>query len=79
MAAISYPLGYPSRFRETLLADIFTRQSDLVGQANHTGIEIGIRHQLSSRLVLDAGLASELTGPSDRSMFSGTLGLSVGF
>ncbi|MCA9466616.1 MAG: hypothetical protein KC643_14410 [Nitrospira sp.] len=79
VAAVSYPLGYPSRFRETLLADIFTRQSDLVGQANHTGIEIGIRHQLSSRLVLDAGLASELTGPSDRSMFSGTLGLSVGF
>lgn len=32
-------------------------------------MEIGIRHQLSSHLVWDAGLGTELTAPSDRSIF----------
>ena len=32
-------------------------------------MEIGIRHQLSSHLVWDAGLGRELTAPSDRSIF----------
>jgi hypothetical protein len=79
VAACSYPIGYPHRFRETLIMDIFTRQSDLLHQRNPTGIEIGLRHQLSSRLVLDAGMGTELIGPSDRAILTGTVGLSVGF
>jgi hypothetical protein len=79
VAALSYPIGYPYRFRETLIVDIYTRQSDLVGQRNNTGVEIGIRHQLSSRIVLDGGLGTEFVGPSDRSAITGTVGLSVGF
>ena len=79
VAALSYPLGYPMRFRETIIANVFTRQSDLKGQRNPTGIGIGIRHQASSRVVLDAGLGSELYGPGDRSVVFGTIGLSVGF
>ena len=79
VAAVSYPLGYPTSFRDTLIASVYTRQSDLRGQRNHTGIEIGLRHQLSSRVVLDGGLGTEFTGPSDRAALLGTVGVSVGF
>ena len=79
VAAISYPLGYPMSFRDTIIVNVFTRQSDLVGQRNPTGIGIGLRHQVSSRVVFDAGLGTEFIGPSDRSVFFSTIGLSVGF
>jgi len=79
VAAISYPLGYPMSFRDTIIANVFTRQSDLVGQRNPTGVGIGLRHQVSSRVVFDAGLGTEFIGPSDRSVFFSTIGLSVGF
>jgi hypothetical protein len=79
VAALSYPLGYPSSFRDTLIASLYTRQSDLRGQRNHTGVEVGIRHQLTSRLVVDAGLGTEFAGPADRAALLGTVGLSVGF
>lgn len=78
-AALSYPIGYPHRFRETLILDVYTRQSDLVGRRNHTGIEFGLRHQLSSRIVVDTGVGTEVLGPTDRSALTGTVGLSVGF
>jgi hypothetical protein len=79
IAAVSYPIGYPHRFRETLILDMYTRQSDLIGQRNNTGIEIGIRHQLSSRVVLDGGVGTEVYGPVDRAAATGTVGLSIGF
>jgi hypothetical protein len=79
VAAVSYPLGYPMSFRDTIIANVFTRQSDLTGQRNLTGMGIGLRHQVSSRVVLDAGLGTELYGPADRSIFFSTVGLSVGF
>ena len=79
VAAISYPLGYPGSFRDTLIASLYTRQSDLHGQRNHTGVEIGLRHQLTSRVVLDGGLGTEFLGPADRAALLGTVGVSVGF
>ena len=79
VAAVSYPLGYPTSFRDTLIASIYSRQSDLRGQRNHTGVEIGLRHQLTSRVVLDGGLGTEFLGPSDRAALLGTVGVSVGF
>ncbi len=79
VAAVSYPLGYPTSFRDTLIASIYSRQSDLRGQQNHTGVEIGIRHQLTSRVVLDGGLGTEFVGPADRAALLGTMGVSVGF
>lgn len=79
VAAVSYPLGYPTSFRDTLIAGVYTRQSDLRGQRNNTGVEVGIRHQLTSRLVVDAGLGTEFAGPADRAALLGTVGLSVGF
>jgi len=79
VAAVSYPLGYPTSFRDTIIANVFTRQSDLQGQRNPTGMGIGLRHQVSSRIVFDTGIGTEFWGPSDRSLFFGTVGLSVGF
>jgi hypothetical protein len=79
VAAVSYPIGYPMRFRETLIADVYTRQSDLVGGPNFVGIELGIRHQVSPRVVLDGGIGTELGGPQDRSNVLGTVGVSVAF
>ncbi len=78
-AGVSYPLGYPMRFRETLIADVFSRQSELSGGRNPTGVEFGLRHQFSSRIVLDGGIGTEFAGPSDRSVVFGTIGLSFGF
>ena len=79
VAAISYPLGYPTSFRDTFIGSVYTRQSDLRGQRNNTGVELGLRHQLTSRIVLDGGLGTEFYGPSDRAALLGTVGLSVGF
>ena len=79
VAAVSYPLGYPMSFRDTIIVNVFTRQSDLNGQNNPTGIGVGLRHQVSSRVVLDGGLGTEFYGPADRSIFFSTVGLSVGF
>lgn len=79
VAAVSYPLGYPTSLRDTIIANVFTRQSDLVGQRNPTGVGIGLRHQVSSRVVFDAGLGTEFLGPADRSVLFSTMGLSIGF
>jgi hypothetical protein len=79
VAAVSYPLGYPTSFRDTLIASIYSRESDLRGQRNHTGVELGLRHQLTSRVVLDGGIGTEFLGPSDRAALLGTVGVSVGF
>jgi hypothetical protein len=79
VAAVSYPLGYPMSFRDTIIVNVFTRQSDIRGQRNPTGLGIGLRHQVSSRVVMDAGVGTEAYGPDDRSILFGTVGLSVGF
>ena len=79
VAAVSYPLGYPTSFRDTLIASVYSRESDLRGQRNHTGIEVGLRHQLTSRIVLDSGIGTEFAGPVDRAALLGTFGVSVGF
>jgi hypothetical protein len=79
VAAVSYPLGYPTSFLDTLITSVYTRQSDLRGQRNNTGLEIGLRHQLTSRVVLDGGLGTEFYGPPDRAALLGTVGVSMGF
>ena len=79
VAAVSYPLGYPMSVRDTIIVNLFTRRSDLKGQNNPSGVGVGLRHQVSSRVVFDAGLGTEFYGPADRSVFFSTVGLSVGF
>lgn len=69
----SYPVGAPRYTRLTLVTDVFTElSSDLVGA------EVGLRHQFTQRIVLDAGAGSEFSGPSDRTSFILKLGASIG-
>jgi hypothetical protein len=75
----SYPIGAPRYTRTTLIADLFVQQAARRGEAEIVGAEIGFRHQLTPRIVLDAGAGSEFAGPSDRAEVYGTVGLSVGF
>ncbi|MBI1733998.1 MAG: transporter [Candidatus Rokubacteria bacterium] len=75
----SYPIGVPTHTRTTLLADVFTEQSREHGEDNVVGAEVGVRYQLTPRLVLDAGVGTEFAGPADRSPFFVTVGVSFGF
>ncbi|MGH7960419.1 MAG: hypothetical protein ACRERD_01150, partial [Candidatus Binatia bacterium] len=75
----SYPVGAPLYTRTTLIGDVYTEQASRHGDPNIGGVEIGFRHQLTPRVVLDTGLGTEFAGPSDRSAFFLTVGVSVGF
>jgi hypothetical protein len=75
----SYPVGAPRFTRATLIADVFAEQSLRRGEATTVGTEIGLRYQLTPRIVWDVGVGTEFAGPAERSRFSFTTGLSFGF
>jgi hypothetical protein len=75
----SYPVGAPRYTRTTLIGDVFTEQASHTGEANVVGVEAGFRHQLTRRLIFDAGVGTEFAGPGDRSKFFFTTGVSFGF
>ena len=75
----SYPIGAPMYTRTTLIGDLFTEQSIRHGESNVYGVEVGFRHQLTQRIVLDFGVGSELAGPAQRAQLFATTGISVGF
>jgi len=75
----SYPVGAPKFTRATLVGDVFTEQSLERGQPNIVGTEVGLRFQLTPRVVWDVGLGTEFAGPATRSDFFMTTGLSFGF
>jgi hypothetical protein len=75
----SYPVGAPQYTRTTLVGGLFTEQGDRRGGSNVFGAEVGFHHQLTQRVVVDAGIGSELAGPADRSSLFVTTGVSVGF
>jgi len=75
----SYPVGAPRFTRATLVGDVFAEQSSRRGEATTVGTELGLRYQLTPRIVWDVGIGTEFAGPADRSRFSFTTGLSFGF
>lgn len=75
----SHPWGAPRRTLLTLVADAFLEQSVMPGAKGTMGAEIGFRRMLSPRVVWDAGLGREFSGPPDRLALTFTTGLSVGF
>ena len=75
----SYPVGAPKFTRATLVADVFTEQSAHRGQTNVIGTELGLRYQLTPRVVWDVGMGTDFAGPGDRSRFFGMTGFSFGF
>jgi hypothetical protein len=74
-----YPWGYPRSFTTTVLADVFTRQATRFNETNNSGVGIGMRRQIASSIILDAGIGSEFIGPSERDLFFATVGASFGF
>jgi len=75
----SYPVGAPKFTRATVIADVFTEQSVHRGEPNIVGTELGLRYQLTPRIVWDVGVGTEFAGPGDRSRFFGVTGFSFGF
>ena len=75
----SYPLGAPQFTRATLIGDVFAEQATRRGEPTTVGTELGVRYQLTPRLVWDGGLGAEFAGPSHRSAFFLTTGFSFGF
>ena len=75
----SYPLGAPRYTRLTLVTDVFAEQAHRNGESDTVGAEVGLRYQLTPRLVWDVGIGTEFAGPGDRSRLLFTTGLSFGF
>lgn len=75
----SHPWRAPRRTHLTLVADAFVEQSIMSGAKETVGAEIGFRRMLSPRVVWDAGLGREFSGPADRLALTFTTGLSAGF
>ena len=75
----SYPVGAPQFTRATLVGDVFAEQAGRRGESTVVGAEVGLRFQLTPRVVWDVGIGTEFAGPADRSRFFGTTGFSFGF
>ena len=75
----SYPIGAPKFTRLTLVGDVFAEQSGRRGEAPVVGTEVGLRYQLTPRVVWDVGIGTEFAGPAHRSDLFLTTGFSVGF
>jgi outer membrane putative beta-barrel porin/alpha-amylase len=75
----SYPIGAPKFTRATLVGDVFTEQSTHRGEANVVGAELGLRYQLTPSMIWDVGVGTEFAGPSERSRFFMSTGLSWAF
>ena len=75
----SYPVGAPRFTRATLVGDVFAEQSSHHGDPTTVGTELGLRYQLTPRIVWDVGVGTEFAGPAERSKFSFATGLSFGF
>jgi hypothetical protein len=75
----SYPIGAPKFTRATLIADVFTEQNTHRGESNVVGTELGLRYQLTPSMVWDVGVGTEFAGPSERSPFFFSTGLSWAF
>jgi hypothetical protein len=75
----SYPVGAPKFTRATIVGDVFAEQSVATREPTVVGTEVGLRYQLTPRIVWDVGVGTEFAGPAHRSSFFMTTGFSFGF
>ena len=75
----SQPIGYPTRFDRTLLAQVGYRVNPLRGEDGITTVGLGLRQQIGVTGVLDVGVLSDLTGGSSREKWKLTVGYSRQF
>lgn len=65
----SKPLGYPTRFDRTLVAQVGIRANQLRSQSAITNLGIGLRQQVGVRSVFDLGLKTDISGGTSRDRF----------
>ena len=58
----SVPIGFPTRFDRTLLAQIGYRAAPEKGDGGLINIGIGLRQQVTQRSVFDIGIKSDVSG-----------------
>jgi hypothetical protein len=75
----SYPIGAPQFTRATLVGDVFAEQSTRRGEPTFVGTEVGLRYQLTPRIVWDVGIGTEFAWPAHRSDLFLTTSFSFGF
>lgn len=75
----SQPLGYPTRFDRTLVAQIGVRANELRGESAITTLGVGVRQQITPRSVFDVGLKSDVSGGANRSSLQLVAGYSTAF
>jgi hypothetical protein len=75
----SYPVGAPQFTRATLVGDVFAEQASRRGEGTTVGAEVGLRYQLTPRIVWDLGVGTEFAESGDRSRFFVGTGFSFGF
>jgi hypothetical protein len=77
----SRPIGYPTHFLTTGLAEVSVRSGEERGTGPVVGVGFGIRRQVGVRSVFDVGLQSDLAAsrgaPRDRLRL--VVGYSLGF
>jgi hypothetical protein len=59
----SRPLGYPTEFNTTGVAELALRQGERNGEGTTVSAGVGFRRQISPRSVVDFGVQSDLSAP----------------
>jgi hypothetical protein len=75
----SQPLGYPTRFDRTLVAQVGYRANDERGEEAVATLGIGLRQQITPQSVFDVGLKSDVTGGKNRDILQLVAGYSKSF
>lgn len=75
----SRPLGYPTRFDRTLIAQIGYSANEERGQSAITNLGIGLRQQIGVRSVFDIGIKTDVSGGANRDRFALVAGYSRQF
>jgi len=75
----SQPLGYPTNFTKTLVAQIGYRQNETKGEDGLVNIGVGLRQQIGIRSVFDVGVKSDIYGGTGREKLTLTAGYSRQF
>lgn len=75
----SQPIGYPTRFDRTLLAQIGYRANPERSEGGIVNLGIGLRQQITVRSVFDLGLTSDVSGGQNRETLRLISGYSTAF
>lgn len=75
----SQPLGYPSRFDRTLVAQIGVRANEQRGESAITTLGVGLRQQITPQSVFDIGFKSDVSGGANRDTLQLVAGYSKAF